>query len=67
MNSLRWLLHLARCWFYRWQARDALDGIECAQVVAKSERRRMNRALAREEELTRSWKQWQQRVQEGTR
>lgn len=58
MNTTRWLLHSIRCAWYRWQARDALDGIEIAQVMQISERRRMEKALAREIEEQEAWARW---------
>lgn len=65
MNALRWLLHLLRCSWYRWQARDALDGIEMAQIAAKRERYRMDRALAREEQERRAWDAWRKAMRES--
>lgn len=65
MNSLRWLLHLLRCHWYRWQARDALDGIEMAQIAQRRERYRMDRALAREEQERRAWDAWRKAMRES--
>ncbi len=64
MRTLRWLIHLARCSYYRWQARDALDSIEIAQIAQKRERVRMDRALAREEQERRAWDAWRKAMRE---
>jgi hypothetical protein len=65
MTTLRWLLHSARCWFHRWQARDALDCIEVAQIAQKRERERMHKALAHEEQEQRAWDRYRKSVREA--
>jgi hypothetical protein len=65
MTTLRWLLHSARCAWYRWQARDALDCIEVAQVAQRRERQRMDRALAHEEQEQRAWAAYRKHMREA--
>jgi hypothetical protein len=66
MNALRWLLHLARCHYYRWQARDALESIECAHYYARRNRERLARATARELEEQHAWDRWRKQVRESS-
>lgn len=64
MNSLRWLLHLCRCWYYRHAWRIAADDYHAARRAVADAQERMNKATAQEVNEARAFNVWRKQVRE---
>ncbi len=65
MSTMRWLLHSARCWYWRTSWRSAADDYFAAERAVHDARKRMNRATAQEIAEAEAFARWRKGVREA--